>query len=131
MFKIFIKHCIYEYCIGLTFDNIIKNFPTSQSRFHIGQKFEAIEFEIGDIWWGIEMVEVLYADEKLLIVSFGSGEVHIPSDHDDVINFDTSDLWDENGRYGDELGDSQIIYASHFGNTQVFALDQMKDFSYV
>ena len=73
MFRTFFKHVIYEYCIELAFDNLRKNFPQSKSKFIQGQKFQAIEFEVDDIWWGIEEVEVLYCDDKVLILSYASG----------------------------------------------------------
>jgi hypothetical protein len=131
MFKTLLKHYIYEYCIDVTFNAIRKNFPVSQSRFYVGQQFDVLEFEIDDIWWSMELSEVLYCDDKLLVLAFSSSEVHIPHDHDDIPIFATNDNWNVAGMYGDEIGYSHIIYSNRSGGSQVFPIELLKDIDYV
>lgn len=131
MSKTLLKHYIYEYCIEVAFNAIRKNFPISQSRFYVGQEFDLLEFAIDDIWWSIEFSEVVHCDNKVLVLEFASCEVHIPSGHDDVIIFSDSNEWGETGTYGDEMGDSYLIYLNQFGGRQVFSVELLQGIEYV
>jgi len=131
MFQTIFKHFIYDYCIELAFDNLIKNFPETQFKFVVGQKFDAFECEVDDIWWGVELAEILFCDSDVIVISYASGEAHIPVDHPDIIKFENDNTWEERGAYGSELGDTNIMYANYFGGTHVFPVKEMKDIDYV
>lgn len=131
MFRTLFKYVIYDYCIGLAFDNLKKNFPAMQSRFFKGQQFQAIEFEVDDIWWGIEDVEVIHCDDDLLVLSYSSGEAHVPDNHIELTQFDNDSTWRHIGSYGDGTEDSVMIYDNTFGGTQIFPIEDMKDIDYV
>lgn len=130
MFKLLFKHFIYEYCIEVALDNVIKSFPIGANKFMVGQKFDVFECELDDIWWGLELGEVVYCDSDLVIIRYASSQVHIPNTHHDLSIFRDDEIWENVGAYGDEMGEASTIFANYFGGTQVFPLNQIKDIDY-
>jgi hypothetical protein len=43
MIKVALKHYIYDYCIGLIFDNISSNFINYDNKIKVGDRFEYIK----------------------------------------------------------------------------------------
>lgn len=47
MFKIYLKHLIYEKCINVLFDGILNNFSASKNgEFKVGDQFESIQVKL-------------------------------------------------------------------------------------
>lgn len=50
MFKIYLKHLIYEKCIAVLFDGILNNFLISENKeFKIGDRFHSMQVKSSDI----------------------------------------------------------------------------------
>lgn len=58
MFDIILKHKIYESCINVFFDNLMKNFPVKQFVPKIGDKFSVItDLETGDTFYNCTIID--------------------------------------------------------------------------
>jgi len=61
MFKIYLKHLIYEKCIKVIFDGISNNFSASKNgEFKIGDRFESIQVKFDYTQVNLSEIHTLY-----------------------------------------------------------------------
>ena len=131
MYEILFRYLVYDYCINLTFDSISKNFPSKQTKFKVGDKFVALEFEIDDTWWGMEDVEVVFCENGLVMFSYEIAEIHIPFYHPDLELYKSDNIWEYIGTYGAEIGDLDYMFSTDGSSTHIFSIDEIRNIDYV
>lgn len=131
MYEILFRYLVYDYCINLAFDSISKNFPSKETKFKVGDKFVALEFEIDDTWWGMEEVEVVFCENGLVMFSYEIAEVHIPYYHPDLELYKSGNIWEETGSYGGEIGDLHYMFNTDGSATHIFSIDEIRNIDYV